>query len=727
MSELLAPAGNEECAYAAINAGADAVYLGLTAFSARSSAENFDFPALKKLADYAHFLGVKVHVAMNTLVKEEELQEFLHNAVMAHNAGADALIIQDMYIGAYLKRQCPEICLHLSTQAGVCNAYGARLAASLGFSRVILARETAFEDAVEIAKITETEVFVQGALCTCFSGQCYFSSFAGGNSGNRGRCKQPCRKLYSIDRKGFGEMAYRLSPSDLCVGENILKYRDAGVYSFKIEGRMRRPEYVSAAVRYYRAILDGGREEVGGLSALKRTYNRGNYTKGLAFGQDKNFLSTAVQGHMGEYVGTLSVSDGRYVVSSAEKCGEGDCFKVLRGGKEIAGATYASAAKGGFVINSRTRLKAGDKVFITTDRSLAASLASGKREKGILLEITAEAGKPVTVYADGERYVSSFVVQAALNRPTTHEDVLKCFSKKDSYPFRLDNVRVDVGDGAFIPASLLNEFRRNVYSEIYSKCGGERVIYSADVSLPPHAKRTRNRAVCIAARRLTGLNADIGILRPDDYFADIAPLTQGFSGEKFLYLPPYLRGAEIRRLKQVISAFDGIYCSGNYAAPLAEELGVKYFAGVGANISNSVALGGLNADYVALSKELTYKEAEPLFDGNTFMLTCGDIKLMDLVYCPFGKSCSSCDRRDFYALTDEGGRKFLLRRYSVGECRFEVLNCASLVGENAVTGILCDFTSQIDARAAADCISSVAAQRALFGSYTKGHGETPVL
>ena len=153
------------------------------------------------------------------------------------------------------------LCLHLSTQAGVCNALGAKYAKELGFSRVILARETRLADIVEIAKIIETEAFVQGALCTCFSGQCYLSSFAGGNSGNRGKCKQPCRKRYKIDRAGFDEYAYRISLSDLCVGEDIQKLTEAGVSSFKIEGRMRRPEYVASAVAYYRALIDGKKAE----------------------------------------------------------------------------------------------------------------------------------------------------------------------------------------------------------------------------------------------------------------------------------------------------------------------------------------------------------------------------------------------------------------------------------------------------------------------------------
>ena len=250
MYEILAPAGNENSALAAINAGTDAIYLGMNKFSARSSAGNFDVAAFEKICGYAHAFGVKVYAALNTVVKDNELTEFLTLASEVWNAGADALILQDLFLGKYIKQNAPQISLHLSTQAGVCNVYGAQLAKSAGFERVITARETKFEDIVEIAKIIETEVFVQGALCTCFSGQCYMSSFAGGNSGNRGKCKQPCRKKYSIDRADFDDAAYRLSLSDLCVGTNIKKLMEAGVYSFKIEGRMRRPEYVSAAVGY---------------------------------------------------------------------------------------------------------------------------------------------------------------------------------------------------------------------------------------------------------------------------------------------------------------------------------------------------------------------------------------------------------------------------------------------------------------------------------------------
>lgn len=295
MCEILAPAGDEKSFYAAIDAGADAVYLGLSSFSARQSAENFCPDNLKKYIDYAHALHVRVYVAMNTLVKDVEMESFVSALVAAHNSGADAIIMQDIFLGKLIKDRYPEITLHLSTQAGVCNIFGARLAKRYGFSRVILARETPLKDVKEIASMIETEVFVQGALCTCFSGQCYMSALAGGNSGNRGACKQPCRQKYKIDREGFDSYAYALSLSDLCAAENLSALIEAGVSSFKIEGRMRSPEYVRAAVTYYKDTLSENsprlRED---FSRMKRAFNRGDYTKGYLYGQAKDLLSRDV-------------------------------------------------------------------------------------------------------------------------------------------------------------------------------------------------------------------------------------------------------------------------------------------------------------------------------------------------------------------------------------------------------------------------------------------------
>lgn len=728
MTEILAPAGDEKCAYAAINAGANAIYLGLSAYSARSSAENFGFDALEKLISYSHFFGVKIYVAMNTLVKADELDGFVRTAVKVHNAGADALIIQENYLGAYLKKTYPQMCLHLSTQAGVCNAYGAKYAKELGFSRVILARETPLADIKEIAKIIETEVFVQGALCTCFSGQCYLSSFAGGNSGNRGKCKQPCRKKYSLDRKGFEEPSYKISLSDLSVGGAISELVEAGVSSFKIEGRMRRPEYVSAAVSYYKNLLDGTCKK-SDLSALKRTYNRGNYTKGLAFGQDKSFISSAVQGHIGEYLGTVSVESGKYILHTAEAVGEGDGFKILRGGKEVGGAAFGGKVKGGYALNSVQRLKNGDKVFITTDAQLNKRLLEGKRTRKLTVSARFAVGERPRVTVDGREFIAEFTVERAQGRPFTAENFVVCFDKIDTYPFEIVYENIQIEEGVFVPLSLLNAFRREVYASFYvSFCPNGREMIEKFIPLPEPDNAVKNGKTAVIAQNFKCVRADIGILKPESYSGDLISAFEGFDGEKFLYLPSFLTGAEIERIKPLLNAFDGIYCGGNYSVPLAKELKIRLFAGVGFNIFNPLSLQLCPADYIAISKELSVSEAKQLARENTFYLTAGDIKVMDLIYCPFGKTCGQCDGRELYTLSDENGRAFPMRRYAVGgACRFELFNCARLVSDNNFTGALYEFTTDGENARFNVKLATAEKFKSEYKNYTKGHTENPVL
>lgn len=710
MIEILAPAGDEKSAYAAINAGANAVYLGLTSFSARSSAQNFNLENLKSLIAYAKFFGVKVYVAMNTLVKQSELQGFIQSAIDVWNIGASAIIIQDLYLGAYLKKQYPQMVLHLSTQAGICNEYGARYAKELGFDRVILARETRLEDIKKIAQIIETEVFVQGALCTCFSGQCYLSSFAGGNSGNRGRCKQPCRKKYKIDRKNFEDYAYRISLSDLSVGEDVQKLKEAGVASLKIEGRMRRPEYVVAAVNYYKKLLEG-KPTVAELSSLKRTYNRGNYTKGLAFGQEKSFISSAVQGHIGEYVGTVFVESGKFIVRTAAQCGVGDGFKILRGGVELCGAYCVNRVKGGIELKSSTRLKNGDKAFITTDAALNQSLLSGKRTRKILVEVSISAQNPPVATIDGKTFLGDFVCDNALSRPTSIEDVVKCFSKTDNYPFSAEFGNVSVDGNAFLPVSKLNAFRREVYLNFYEQeCKNENTPVQKILPVPQFEKGEKCTKTCVISNDFNGVTADIAVYKPFNYSGDLYSAVKGFKGEKFLYLPPYLSSEDIELLKSSITPFDGIYCGGNYAVLLAKELNKKLFAGYGFNLSNTISVGGCTADYIALSKELSVAEAKPLCASNTFYINGGDVQVMDLIYCPFSKTCKDCDKKQVFTLTDENGREFPLRRYTVNGCRFELYNCANLANRTPIAGVLSERVI--------DC--------SRYKSTTQGHAENPV-
>lgn len=684
MAELLAPAGDERTAYAALHAGADAVYLGLTRFSAREGAENFCVSSLAALTRYAHLLGAKVYVALNTLVKDGELADFLRSAREAWDAGADAILLQDVFLGRALKETYPGMVLHLSTQAGCCNVHGAWLAKKCGFSRVVLARETPLEDIPAISAVIETEAFVQGALCTCFSGQCYLSSFAGNNSGNRGRCKQPCRRRYAIDRAGYDAPAYALSLSDLSVGKDVQKLLAAGVTSLKIEGRMRSAAYAAAAVEYYRAQLAGLPAQEA-LSRLRRTYNRGDYTRGLAFGQDRALLSRSVQGHIGERVGQLSRREGKWFCAGAFAAEHGDAFKILRGGKEVGGAQFAGGGRGGFYLSSRDKLAVGDEARVTLDASLQAHALSQKRAREVQVRVTLCAGKPMR--AEGEGYVlEGAVCEKANNAPLSEREVCACFERAGELPFA-PRVTAET-DGVFLPKSALNAFRRAFYEGLAAHLAPTRApLEEREMPMPAMRVRQGSMTAVILSGHTMPEGADMVIWKPADY-ADMHPPKGAW-----LYLPPLLTAADEALIAPQLSLFAGVYCEGVYGAEFARRYGMKLFAGTGWNLTNRIAVSAALkfAQYAALSKELTIAEQDALAAEGTFALAAGDLKVMDLCYCPFEKTCAACDKRTLYTLTDEAGRAFPLRRWrGAGGCRFEVYNCAPLAAGAGLPSALAD-------------------------------------
>jgi len=729
MKEILAPAGTMECAKAAVAHGANAIYLGLNAFSARQNAGNFDEASFCDILKYAHSCGVKVYVAMNTVVKNEELSAFEEQLLYAWSAGADAIILQDILLGKALHAKYPEIILHLSTQAGVCNKSGAEFAKECGFSRVILARETSFSDISEIAKFIETEVFVQGALCTSFSGQCYLSSFAGGNSGNRGRCKQPCRKQYRWNRAGYEEKAYALSLSDLCVGGELEKYLQAGVVSFKIEGRMRRAEYVASAVSYYRAILDEHteRERSSALSDLKRTYNRGNYTKGLAFGQDKRFLSRAVQGHIGEKVGVVKVVSGKYFVESLFTAKKGDAFKILRKGKEVGGATFERAEKRGFTVFSKNRLLNGDGVFITTDVALTEGLLAKKKLVEIPLSLTLKVGERAVAQSGAVIVYSDEVLEPAQSKPLSKEEVIDCFEKTDGLPFTPVFEQVFINGEIFFAKSRLNAFRRAFYQALEEYFSGKRERLAKRPFSYSDNSAGKNQKLAVLASEFTDVLADVAIYKPDDYKAPLPKAFLNGNFEKYVYYPAFLTSEDEKALVEFLPYIDGIYAENYGGLFFAKKYGKKVFAGTGLNLTNLISLSELerreDVAYYALSKELEREGLEGFRSEKAFALSSGNLKVMDLVYCPFEKTCVKCDKRKKYVLTDENNREFFARRYELPSgCKFEVYNCADLIGEAiADLGTLLDLTLIEDKKLAIDARNSLENQKKIYLKYTFGH------
>ena len=303
--ELLSPAGNAAALGAAVQSGADAVYLGGSEFGARHSAENFSLDEIKRWTDYCHLYGVQVHVTVNTLVKEKELTRLQEYVKGLSFAGVDALIIQDIGAAEIIKNTIPDMTLHASTQMTVTSLEGVKYLEDIGFERVVLARELSSEEIAYICKNTdaEIEVFVHGAVCMCYSGQCLMSSVIGGRSGNRGRCAQPCRLPYELLENGKNiSSGYLLSPKDLALVNELKSLNEMGVTSLKIEGRLKRAEYVSAVVGIYRKYLDTlGVASQKDMNELLDAFSRTGFTDGYFKNNlGKNMMSYDIPGNSSE-------------------------------------------------------------------------------------------------------------------------------------------------------------------------------------------------------------------------------------------------------------------------------------------------------------------------------------------------------------------------------------------------------------------------------------------
>ena len=692
--EILAPAGNADCFKAAVNAGANAIYIGLNEFSARKGAENFCVENLEQFVDFAHVFGVKVYVAINTLVKDNELEDLFNTVSKAYSKGADAFILQDMFLGKLLKETFPGICLHLSTQAGVCNEYGAMLAKEYGFSRVILARETAYEDIKKIAAIIETEAFVQGALCSSFSGHCYMSSFAGGMSGNRGYCKQPCRKKYIYSGKGFASFTgYNLSLSDLCLKDRVNALIEAGVSSFKIEGRMRSPEYVFSAVKVYNDALKG-KNDSEYFKYLKRSFNRGNYTEGYFLKDMRGIISSKIQGNIGEFIGNIEKRKGKTLfVGSKEKFAPGDGFKVLRAGYEIGSARFERSEGNMVVLTGDNSLSVGDEVYITKDSAFSDFVLKQKRSVDITANLyfyKDKKAKCELLFKNDVLVVESDdIFVEAENIPLDEKTVVSAFLKVGDYPFNVD-VRVCNMDSVFAARSVINEFRRKCYAAVYAKLSGavndvKNFVMPDFNRFTSDVKESKISLIISDISSARDCSVDRIIYRANDYAsAEELGTVVAFSSkaEKFLYLPPYATGDDLAVFSKALECFDGVYAEGYYGIMLARKLNKKLMCGTGFNIFNGydayVASSLSGASDFVYSKELSFSEIKSSA-ALGYVLCLGNVQVMDLVYCPFSKQCSVCRRGNIYSLKDEGGRIFTVRRYKTNACRFEVYNPYDIV------------------------------------------------
>lgn len=527
--ELLAPAGTWEALEAAVNAGADAVYLGGKAFGARAYAGNFDRDELSRAVRFAHLHGVRLFVAVNTLADDREMRELADYLAFLSNAGVDAIIVQDLGVLRLARLVAPELPRHASTQMTITNAAGVRFAADCGMVRAVPARELSIADLrAAAAEDIEIEAFIHGALCVCYSGQCLMSSLIGGRSGNRGRCAQPCRMPYTLIGDSGENLlrgsagAYLLSPCDLNTLDVLPQMIEAGVCSFKIEGRMKRPEYVAVVVDAYRRAIDGclaGDYFVSGRDRanVEQIFNRGFTTAYLTGRPGRKMIGDSRPDNRGVPVGRVeSLRRGRAAVRLEKelRCGDGLEFA----GKGGVGTTAASLTVGGRKVECAPAgslaeidvppgVREGARVFRTLDKKLmdyAAAFYGEKNKKRVPVKarVTAALGRPLEVeLSDREGHTgrgrTKFRAEAARTRPLDEASLRRQLERLGATEYVLNELEPAVEDGLMVPVGEINEARRQACEAL------DRA--RLDGFLPPRRPVGENAALALLERENAAL------------------------------------------------------------------------------------------------------------------------------------------------------------------------------------------------------------------------------
>lgn len=724
--ELLAPAGSMESLIAAINNGADAIYLGGNKFSARAYASNFDNETMMKAVDYAHSYNVKVYVTINTILKQSELKEALKYAGYLYEIGVDAIIIQDLGLVKLIRDVYPDFELHASTQMTIHNAEGALYFREKGMQRIVLSRELTVDEIKYISKDLgiETEIFVHGALCVCYSGQCLMSSMIGGRSGNRGRCAQPCRMQYTLKGENFGERkAYLLSPKDTCFIDDMDAIIKSGTSSLKVEGRMKKPEYVAGVTRNYRKAIDKvlvntkfdlqrGRQE------LAQLFNREGFAKAYLYKNvGKDMMSYNYPKNTGVYIGQVSNS-GEVKLESSVSLGDGIRFnddgftlsKILNNNNEVKEAFKGETVKlfptGGY--------KKGYKLYKMSDKKLYDELNDDlkpyKRKINLTGEIEFKVNAPLCIkakYNKKEYRVYGEMVEEATNKPLTRERVEEALRKSGEIPYKFDKIIFDVFDDGFIRISSINNLRRELFEKILKEeISSYRRKRTEGTIKEYNAKCQENLGYiysCITKDQLKALLEDDKAqnIALDIFFSrqkhalnknDLKNLYET-SKDKNIYLKvPSIIKQEFNSIVKIIDELksyikgiitsnagiikiykDKLFIIGDYKLNIFNKEAAEFYA--------------QDVDIPFLSLELNRKEIKELMkhtNCNMGINIYGKTELMISEYCPMGstfgnksskKECSGVCMKDNFKLIDRMNESFTV--LGDNSCRSYILNSIS--------------------------------------------------
>ena len=632
--ELLAPAGSMEALRAAVCNGADAVYLGADTFNARMNARNFSAADLQEAVVYCHVRGVKVHLTLNTLVLDREMPRAAELIRLAASCGVDAFIVQDLGVVSLCRQLAPDVPIHASTQMSIHSLEGVMEAAALGCSRVVLARELPAEEIAHICKKSpvEIEVFVHGALCMCYSGQCYLSSVIGRRSGNRGQCAQPCRLPYGYGR--FESTRYPLSLKDNCLAGELDELRRMGVASIKIEGRMKRPEYVAIVTRAYRTVLNGGKLMPSDLQELETAFSRQGFTDGYFRGQ------------------TGSDMFGR----RQEGEDTADLFASAR-------ATYEQGEPQRIGVRFYAMIRRGEPA------QLAVEDPDGNlcRTRG-----------PVP--------------EQAVYRSLTPQDLEQQLKKTGGTPYLCTAVRSSLDPDLMLPASAINAMRRDVIAELTAKRGRAAPARLNAYDEPPRYDGIAGEPqLTIAVRTAGQITSRMLSMKPTVLYVPLSELAEhpdlpqrvGVETQLAAILPRVIWSGELapvaRQLRTVYEMGVRQVLAGNLGQlHIARAAGFAVRGDFGLNIVNSRAMRYLREqglDSQLLSFELTLPQIRDISKAvPAELLIYGRLPLMLMENCVMKNRTGICAcQTGTVRLVDRVGEEFPIVK-DPGTCRNVLLN-----------------------------------------------------
>lgn len=660
--KLLSPAGDFESLKMAIFYGADEVYLGVKDFNARNI-EGFSLTSLREAVDFAHIYGVKVHLAVNILFSNSELQQALNLVVDAFNLGVDAFIIQDLGLASLISKNYPEICIHASTQMGLHNLEGVQFAKSVGFSRVVLARETPLKEIKRIKQNCDIEIeyFAQGALCVSFSGNCYLSSYLCGASGNRGKCKQLCRLPYKLfdGNKKLAE-GYLLSAKDFCMADRLQELKDAGVDAIKIEGRARRPYYVAVATREYRNALDGKPAD---LSELKLAYNR-DFTPGY-FDGNGNIISN-YKNHIGVQIGKITkVVRGKnfneMFISSRQKIAPKSTIKTFDGFVEKNTLTLFDIKEVGknlYRATTTQNVENGLDVNLIIDAS-KNDVESFVKKVEITLKIRAVAGEKIKaefVYGKNAFEFEGPVCEIAKNQAIKTQDIIDNFAKN---PYFSPRLFIETKN-AFVPKQKLNEFRRNVYEKIFEikTENNNKNLNKTKIDTNVLTKGFENFET---AQNSSGNYHNKNVIYSPEIYdvLDVEKFVENCKKQNkipYLDTPNFALKKDIEIIENIIEKTHINIVANNY---YALSFSTQKVAGAELNVFNNISANVLGVSVVCAEGEGFPKMPAPF---------------MTLRHCPMKShlhaNCSNCPYHEGYYYVLESGKTLKLTRKKLSTCTF---------------------------------------------------------